>query len=358
MKERIVISSDHAGFDLKTHLKPFIESLGYEVEDIGTFSKESVDYPKFTFAAAKRVISGDCHRGILFCGTGQGDAMAANKVHGIRAALCWDEFTARMSRTHNDANMLVLGGWVTGHRVAEEMVRVWLSTPFDGGRHELRIEQIQDIERKMKLIRGKTYDITQTIKPGMLSWPGDKKVSFKKVQFDGVASLTRLDISAHSGTHVDAPSHILPGGPGVDRINMDQLMGIARVCRYNGTKHIGRNELMQMPLEGVSRLLLHTGNSDYINDANFKKEYISLTEEGASYLVETGVRFVALDYLSVDVFDTTYYPVHRVLLEAGAVIVEGVNLNGVPDGDYEVICLPLNLENTDGAPARIVLRTL
>jgi RpiB/LacA/LacB family sugar-phosphate isomerase len=358
MKERIVVSSDHAGFDLKNHLKPFIENLGYEVEDIGTFTKEPVDYPKFTFAAAQRVITGDCRRGVIFCGTGQGDAMVANKVPGIRAALCWDEFTARMSRAHNDANMLVLGGWVTGHRVAEEMVRVWLATPFEGGRHERRIEQIRDIERKMMLGRGKIYDITQTIKPGMLSWPGDQKVSFKKVQFEGVNSLTRLDISAHSGTHLDAPSHILAEGPGVDRIGMDHLLGIARVCSYHGKTHIGRQELMKMPLEGVSRLLLHTGNSDFIKDTDFKKEYISLTEDGARYLVETGVKFVALDYLSIDVFETTYYPVHRVLLEAGAVIVEGVDLSGVPDGDFELICLPLNLENTDGAPARVVLRTL
>ncbi len=358
MKERLVVSSDHAGFELKCDLKSFIESLGYELEDIGTFDTEPVDYPRYTVAAAQKITSGECSRGIIFCGTGQGDAMAANKVPGIRAALCWDEFTARMSRSHNDANILVLGGWITGHRIAEEIVRVWLSTPFDGGRHERRIEQVRDIERIMKLTRGKTYDITQRIKPGMLSWPGDQKVSFKKVQFDGVESLTRLDLSAHSGTHIDAPSHILAGGKGVDHIDMDQLMGIARVCRYDGKTHIGRNELMKMPLEGVSRLLLRTGNSDFINDINFKTEYLSLTEDGAKYLVEKGVRLVAVDYLSIDVFDTTYYPVHRVLLAAGAIIVEGVDLSGVPEGDFELICLPLNLENTDGAPARIVLRTL
>jgi RpiB/LacA/LacB family sugar-phosphate isomerase len=358
MKERIVFSSDHAGFDLKNHLKPFVEKLGYEVEDIGTFSKDPVDYPKFTFAAARKVTSGDCLRGIIFCGTGQGDAMAANKVPGIRAALCWDEFTARMSRAHNDANMLVLGGWVTGHRVAEEMVRVWLSTPFDGGRHERRLEQIRDIEQAMRLERGRIYDITQAIKPGMLSWPGDQKVMFKKVQFEGVASLTRLDISAHSGTHVDAASHILAGGKGVDSIDIEQLTGKARVCRYDDAAHISRNDLMKMPLDGVTRLLLHTGNSAFIKNAEFNKEYISLTEDAAGYLVEKGIRFVALDYLSIDVFDTTLYPVHRVLLGAGVAIIEGIDLSGVPEGDYELLCLPLNLENTDGAPARIVLRTL
>jgi ribose 5-phosphate isomerase B len=233
MKERIVVSSDHAGFDLKCHLKPFIESLGYEVEDVGTFTREPVDYPEYTFKAAKRVISGECARGIVFCGTGQGDAMVANKVPGIRAALCWDEFTVRMSRAHNDANMLVLGGWVTGHRIAEEMVRVWLATPFDGGRHERRINQICDIERQMMLARGKIYDITQTIRPGMLSWPGDQKVAFTKIDFDGVSSLTHLTLSAHTGTHVDAPAHIISGGKGTDELDMKQLTGLARVLNIS-----------------------------------------------------------------------------------------------------------------------------
>jgi arylformamidase len=214
------------------------------------------------------------------------------------------------------------------------MVRVWLSTPFDGGRHERRIEQIRDIEKRMMLERGKIYDITQTIKPGMLCWPGDQKVTFKKVEFEGVASLTRLDISAHSGTHIDAPSHILNGGKGVDGIGMEQLTGIARVCRYGGAANIDRAVLTGMPFAGMTRLLLKTTNSDFIEDPEFHRKYISLMEDGAQYLVETGIRFVAVDYLSIDVFDTTLYPVHRVLMGAGVAIVEGVDLRGVPEGDY------------------------
>jgi ribose 5-phosphate isomerase B len=148
MAERIVVSSDHAGFELKENLKGFLEELGYQVDDVGTTSTEPVDYPLYTLKAAEKVASGECHRGIVFCGTGQGDAMVANKIPGVRAALCWDTFTAELSRRHNDANVLVLGGWILGERLAQEIVRVWLATPFDGGRHQRRLEQIKDIEKQ------------------------------------------------------------------------------------------------------------------------------------------------------------------------------------------------------------------
>ena len=358
MTERIVVSSDHAGFDLKCHIKPFIEGLGYEVEDIGTFNKEPVDYPEYTFNAAQIVVSGECSRGIVCCGTGQGDAIVANKVPGIRAALCWNEFTARMSRAHNDANMLVLGAWVTGHRVAEEIVRVWLATPFEGGRHERRLAQVSEIERCMKLGRAKIYDITQTIKPGMLLWPGDRQVIFQKMNMEGVNSMTNLMISAHTGTHVDAPSHILADGMGTDRLDLECLTGLARVCHVAQAEQIDRSLLEGMALDGVSRLLLRTSNSALLETASFNKGYVSLTEDAAEYLVEKGIKFLALDYLSVDKFDTSLYPVHRILLNAGVVIVEGVDLSGVPAGDYEMLCLPLKLEGCDGAPARVILRTI
>jgi len=358
MKECIVVSSDHAGFDLKIHIEPFIESLGYKVEDVGTFTKEPVDYPEYTFKAARRVISGECARGIVFCGTGQGDAMVANKVPGIRAALCWNEFTARMSRAHNDANMLVLGGWVTGDRVAEEMVRIWLATPFDDGRHDRRLKQICAIEKQMMLARGKIYDITQTISPGMLLWPGDQAVVFKKVEYEGISSLTQLDLNVHTGTHVDAPAHIMSEGRGVDQLGIEQLIGLARVCHITEVHCIDRALLLNIDLDGVSRLLLKTSNSTMLELSNFNKDYIFLTEDAAEYLVEKGIRFLAMDYLSVDEFATKIFPVHRVLLNAGIVIVEGVNLSEVPAGDYEMLCLPLKLKNCDGAPSRVILRTL
>jgi ribose 5-phosphate isomerase B len=146
MAERIVVSSDHAGFELKESLKGFLGELGYQVDDVGTNSTEPVDYPLYTLKAAEKVASGEYSRGIVFCGTGQGDTIVANKVPGVRAALCWDTFTAELSRRHNDANMLVLGGWMLGERLAQEMVCVWLETPFDGGRHQRRLEQLKEIE--------------------------------------------------------------------------------------------------------------------------------------------------------------------------------------------------------------------
>lgn len=358
MKGRIVISSDHAGFELKCHLKPFIEGLGYEVEDIGTFNKEPVDYPEYTFNAAQKVASGQCSRGIVFCGTGQGDAIVANKVPGIRAALCWNEFTARMSRAHNDANMLVLGGWVVENKVAEEIVRVWLTTPFDGVRHERRVAKIGDIEKRVLMARDKIYDITQTIKPGMLSWPGEEIVAFNRVEHEGVSSLTHLVLSAHTGTHLDAPAHILSGGKGADQINLEQLAGLARVCHVPDAHRIDCALLKNISLDGVSRLLLRSSNSTLLESTSFEKDYVSLTEDAAEYLVEKGIKFLALDYLSVDEFDTCNYPVHKILLNAGVVIVEGVNLSSVPAGDYEMLCLPLKLEGCDGAPVRVILRTL
>jgi arylformamidase len=263
-----------------------------------------------------------------------------------------------MSRAHNDANMLVLGGWVTGTKVAEEIVRIWLDTPFDGGRHERRVKQIIEIERQMELARGKTYDITQTIQPGMLLWPGDQRVVFKKVEYEGIASLTQIDLSAHTGTHIDAPAHILSGGKGIDQFGMEQMTGIARVCHIWDVQCINRTVLSNINLEDVPRLLLRTNNSALLETSSFSRDYIALTQDAAEYLVEKNIRFVALDYLSVDEFDTSIFPAHRILMNAGVVIAEGVNLSEVPAGDYEMLCLPLKLKNCDGAPARIILRSI
>jgi ribose 5-phosphate isomerase B len=358
VKERLVVSSDHAGFDLKMHLIPFIESLGYETEDVGTFDEKPVDYPIFTYRAARKIMDGECRRGIVFCGTGQGDAIAANKVPGIRAALCWDEFTARMSRAHNDANMLVLGGWVTGHRVAEGLVRVWLSTDFDGGRHVRRLDEICEIERDMRLARGKIYDVTREIKPGMLNWPGDAPVVFQKKSLEGVASLTSLSFSAHAGTHLDGPSHIIKDAGGVSGYDFQALAGLARVVCVPPCRIIDETLLESLPIEGSKRLLLKTTNSALLSSVSFAKGFVALSNGAAEYLVRMGIEFIAIDYLSVDVYESTTYPVHQVLLTAGVAVVEGVDLSQVPAGDYELICLPIKLEDCDGAPARVILRAL
>jgi len=144
---RLAIGADHAGFALKEHLKAFLAEQGHEVRDVGTDSEEPVDYPPFCAAAARAVASGDVERAIVLGGSGQGEQIAANKVDGIRAALCHDLFLARLSREHNDANVLAMGARVVAPAYAREILRVWLATPFAGGRHVARLEQIGKIER-------------------------------------------------------------------------------------------------------------------------------------------------------------------------------------------------------------------
>lgn len=140
---KIALGSDHAGFRYKEKIKQLLTSLGHEVKDFGTDSEEPVDYPKFIRPAAEAVARGECERGIVLGGSGNGEAMAANKVRGIRCALCWNEETARLSRQHNDANVLSLGERVIPEEVALQIVRVWLTTDFEGGRHRARIAQLE-----------------------------------------------------------------------------------------------------------------------------------------------------------------------------------------------------------------------
>jgi ribose 5-phosphate isomerase B len=138
--EQIAIGCDHAAVDLKDKLKAYLTENGFAVEDVGTHDSTSVDYPDFGMKVARRVADGRCRRGVLLCGTGLGMSMVANKVPGIRAALCTDLFAAMMSRRHNDANILVLGGRVTGDVLAIEILKTWLETPFEGGRHQRRLD--------------------------------------------------------------------------------------------------------------------------------------------------------------------------------------------------------------------------
>jgi ribose 5-phosphate isomerase B len=145
---RIAIGADHAGFALKTDFVAMLRRLGHEVDDHGTDSEAPVDYPAICASVARTVVAGDADRGIVIGGSGQGEQLAANKVTGARAALCNDLYTARLSRQHNDANVLALGARVVGVGLAEEILALWLATPFEGGRHQRRLDQIAEIERQ------------------------------------------------------------------------------------------------------------------------------------------------------------------------------------------------------------------
>jgi ribose 5-phosphate isomerase B len=146
---RIIIGSDHAGFALKETVKSYLSSAGYRVFDAGTHREESVDYPDYGVLAAERVSSGEFEKGILICGSGVGMAIVANKFPGIRAAVCLDEETAGLSRQHNDSNILVLAGRKTEPAAAERIVKTWLETPFEGGRHQKRLDKIRQIEQQL-----------------------------------------------------------------------------------------------------------------------------------------------------------------------------------------------------------------
>jgi ribose 5-phosphate isomerase B len=142
----VAIGADHAGYLLKQHLVTTLEARGLTVVDLGTDSEESVDYPPICAAVGREVVAGRADRGIVLGGSGQGEQIAANKVDGVRAALCNDLYTARLSREHNDANVLSMGGRIVAFGLADEILNLWLDTPFEGGRHQRRIDQITAIE--------------------------------------------------------------------------------------------------------------------------------------------------------------------------------------------------------------------
>lgn len=145
---RVGLACDHGGFGLKEELKAFLKSMGVDPVDLGSFDENSVDYPDFGIQVAEKVSRGELEMGILVCGTGIGMSIVANKFPGVRAALVHELYSARCSREHNDANILVLGGRVVGSGLAKEIVKVWFETPFSGGRHQGRLEKITALERK------------------------------------------------------------------------------------------------------------------------------------------------------------------------------------------------------------------
>jgi ribose 5-phosphate isomerase B len=143
---KIALGTDHAGYDFKEGVQAFLAGQGHDVQDLGTYDKQSCDYPDYAERVCKYVVQGAAPFGILVCGSGIGMSIAANKVHGVRAALCHDLYTARMSRSHNDANILVLPSRLIALDIAKEMIQLFLNTPFEGGRHAGRVDKIMKLE--------------------------------------------------------------------------------------------------------------------------------------------------------------------------------------------------------------------
>ncbi|MBI2856831.1 MAG: cyclase family protein [Chloroflexi bacterium] len=217
------------------------------------------------------------------------------------------------------------------------------------------------IEHLAHLHYRKTYDVTQSIAPGMVVWPGDPAVSAEPVKSLAAGDSSNVSlyrIGTHTGTHVDAPRHFLAEGDGVDRLDLALLMGRARLFQLPDASHIDRKTLESLDLNGVTRLLLGTRNSALLKQGRVERDYAYLTDDAAKYAVDLGIRLVGVDYLSIEQYKAEGHPTHRTLLGAGAAIIEGLDLGDVPPGDYELLCLPLKIKDGDGAPARVVLREM
>lgn len=204
----------------------------------------------------------------------------------------------------------------------------------------------------------KIYDVSVSISPSMPVYPGDPAVDIEQthqMQRGDVANVTRLSFGAHTGTHVDAPSHFIDGAMTVDQIPLNLLIGRVKVLDIPSAV-ITREVLEEFDFAEDARVLFKTRNSYLWNDRSFNAEFVHLTKEAAELLVENGVKVVGIDYLSVEKYNFTTPDVHRTLLGNGTIIIEGLNLSEVDAGDYEMICLPMKIEGGDGAPARVVLR--
>lgn len=147
----IALASDHVGLELKKEMMKLLEEKGLAYKDFGTYTEERCDYPVYGSKAARAVAAGECDRGIVICGTGIGISLAANKIHGIRCVVCSEPYSAKLSREHNNTNMLAMGARVVGSELARMIAQIWLDTPFEGGRHEKRVEQLAVLEEKQTL---------------------------------------------------------------------------------------------------------------------------------------------------------------------------------------------------------------
>lgn len=205
------------------------------------------------------------------------------------------------------------------------------------------------------------YDISVPISATMPIWPGDPAIRVKQVSSINLGdrfNLSRLELGTHTLTHVDAPRHFIEQGLPVDRLPLDILIGPAVVVKPRSERNlITADNLGQLGIHGVERLLIKTHNSDLWagGEYEFEPNFVSLSKDAACWLVSKGIKLVGIDYLSIEAFSARDLLVHHTLLEKEIVVLEGLDLSQVPEGRYQLICLPLKVHNGDGAPARVVL---
>ena len=207
---------------------------------------------------------------------------------------------------------------------------------------------------------GEWIDVSVPVRSGMVHWPGDPEVKLERVESiarGAEANLTRIAMSAHTGTHVDAPLHFFDDDPGIEALPLEIALGPARVIGIEGEEPIDRGQLEGLGIAGGERILFRTHNSDHPwADRKFDRGFVYVSVEAAEFLGEVGISLVGVDYLSVGAYRGDGAETHRALLGAGAWVVEGLDLSAVEPGDYDLICLPIKLVGSDGAPARALLR--
>jgi arylformamidase len=212
----------------------------------------------------------------------------------------------------------------------------------------------------MDSVAGDWMDVSVPVRSGMVHWPGDPAVKIERsssIEAGDEANVSRLDMGAHTGTHMDAPLHFFEDDPGIEALPLEIAIGPARVIAIEGEEPIDRGHVEEMDVASGERILFRTRNSDRSwVDRDFEPDFVYLMPEAAELLAEHGVALVGVDYLSVGGYQAGGAETHRFLLGAGIWIVEGLDLSAVAPGDYELICLPIKLVGSDGAPARVLLR--
>lgn len=205
----------------------------------------------------------------------------------------------------------------------------------------------------------KLIDVTVPLDTNLPNYPGNTPFTLeaiKRLARGDSSNVSSLHMSAHAGTHVDAPRHFFDQGAGTDRLPLEMLLGRTRVIEVTSRHGIGADELADVDLSEDVRVLIKTANSRLWGNPEFRPEYVGITESGARYLIEQGIKVLGVDYLSVEEFKKPGAPAHHVLLGGGTIVIEGLNLRDVEPGIYEMLCLPLRIVGADGAPARVVLR--
>jgi arylformamidase len=204
------------------------------------------------------------------------------------------------------------------------------------------------------------YDVTATLGPGLPAYEGEPGPALERiaaVASGDPATVSVVRMGVHSGTHVDAPAHLFPGGAGADTLSLDAMLGPAEVIALDVASVIMAADLQSRVPPGAERLLLKTRNGLLWDRPGFQTDYVGLAPDAAVWLVRQGVRLVGIEYLSIEPYHTPGLPAHRTLLQAGVVVLEGLDLRAVPPGPVLLHCLPIKLEGADGAPARVVLTT-